>query len=90
MPLFSPSCRHAELVSAFLSSMVYGNYGRINASNTTSTDPQTNILQQYNNNYTYNSVNPQSNSFAPIGTNKNISFKYRINKIFIEQYIIKK
>ena len=56
MPLFSPSCHYAELVSASFSSMGYGNYGRINASNTTFTDPQTNILQQYNNNYTYNSV----------------------------------
>jgi len=56
MPLFSPSCRHTELVSASLFSMVYGNYGRINASNTSFKDPQTNILQQYNNNYTYNSV----------------------------------
>jgi len=60
--------------------MVYGNYGRINASNTTFTDPQTNILQQYNNNYTYNTVNPQSNSFAAeSANNNNIMFEYGNN-----------
>ena len=60
--------------------MVYGNYGRINASNTTFKDPQTNILQQYNNNYTYNTVNPQSNSFAAeSANNNNIMFEYGNN-----------
>jgi len=40
-------------------------------------DPQTNILQQYNNNYTCNSVNPQSNSFAAV--NNEIMKKYGNN-----------
>ena len=42
--------------------------------------PQTNILQQYNNNYTYNSVNPPSNSFAAeSANNNNIMFEYGNN-----------
>jgi RHS repeat-associated protein len=43
-------------------------------------DPQTNILQTFNNNYTYNTVNAPSNSFAPVSANnENISFEFGIN-----------
>jgi len=58
----------------------YGKYGRINTSSTSFRDPQTNILQSYNNNYTYQSVNAPSNSFAPVSANNgDIAFEFGIN-----------
>ena len=60
--------------------MSYANYGRINSSNTTFTDPQNNtVTQQFNNNYTYNTTNAPANSFAPVSGNDTIIFKFGIN-----------
>jgi len=62
--------------------MEYRNYGRINTSNTTFTDPQTNNSQTQYNNYIYPSVSIPSNSFAPTSATTNngtMDFDFGIN-----------
>ena len=71
-------------------SMSYGNYGRINTSNTTYTDPQTNNFTQQSNNYTYSTVNPPSNSFAPVSANNGtINFDFGINGSRSLEFVIR-
>jgi RHS repeat-associated protein len=57
----------------------YGNYGRINTYNTSLTDPQTNIVQQQDNNFTYPTVDIPSTAFAPKANNDSILYRYGIN-----------